>query len=130
MLWFGHLSDDPVRHEHGFLHQSPEDLAAPGGRQVGGLVAIGSIRAADLRGKAACKLEEGGFLMRAENHSSAWALAITTFVAVAAALFITYGIGAVLIATVVVLLVVSYFVHRYMDADLPDHYSRHGDRMD
>jgi hypothetical protein len=68
--------------------------------------------------------------MRADNHTFAWALAITTFVVVAVALFITYGIGVVLIAAVVVLLVVSYLVHRYMDADLPNHYSRHGDRMD
>ena len=68
--------------------------------------------------------------MRTHNHSSAWALAIAMFAVVAAALFITYGIGAVLIATVVVLLVVSYVVQRDVDADLPNGYPRHGDRMD
>jgi hypothetical protein len=68
--------------------------------------------------------------MRTHNHSSAWALAIPMFAVVAAALFITYGIGAVLIATVVVLLVVSYVVQRDVDADLPNGYPRHGDRMD
>ena len=68
--------------------------------------------------------------MRNGNHASAWALAIATFVVMAAALFITYGIGAVLIATVVVLLVVSYMVHRTMDVDPLDDYSRHANRTD
>ena len=68
--------------------------------------------------------------MLVHNHSSAWALAIIVLGAMAAALLITYGIGAVLIATLVVLLVVSYVVHRNMDADLRNEYPRHGDRMD
>jgi hypothetical protein len=57
-------------------------------------------------------------------------MAITIFAAVAAALYITFGVGAVLIATAVALLVVSYVVRRSMDADLPNDYARHGDRMD
>jgi len=68
--------------------------------------------------------------MRDHNRLSAWALAITTFIVVVAGLFITYGIGALLIATGVVLPVVSYMVHRNMDADLLDDYSHHANRTD
>jgi hypothetical protein len=99
-------------------------------QQVDGIAAIGSIRAADFRWRTYPQAEEGRFLMRDHNRLSAWALAITTFIVVVAGLFITYGIGALLIATGVVLPVVSYMVHRNMDADLLDDYSHHANRTD
>jgi hypothetical protein len=58
------------------------------------------------------------------------ALAVGVFLAVAVSLFVTYGIGGVLVLAVAVLFVGSRLADRYVAAHLDGRYPRHGDRMD
>lgn len=60
----------------------------------------------------------------------ALALAIGAIFALAFSLFITYGIGGVLILALASLLAGNYLAHRYVATHLGEHYPRHGDHMD
>jgi hypothetical protein len=64
------------------------------------------------------------------RRSSVLAIAVRTYLALAVILFVTYGIDAVAILTVITVLGASYFARRHMDTSLGEHYERHGDRMD
>jgi hypothetical protein len=69
-------------------------------------------------------------LMNFRNHSSIVALAIFAVVLLATALFLTGGIGELLVLAVGTLLVTNYLVHRHEYLYPADQHPRHGDRMD
>ena len=64
------------------------------------------------------------------QQPSALALTTATIITLAVILFITHGIGGVLVVGVVGLLAASYLAHRYMNTHLGGRYPRHGDHMD
>ena len=68
--------------------------------------------------------------MRAWQQPHALALAIGVILALAFSLFITYGIGGVLVLGLASLLVGNYLAHRYVTTHLGEYYPRHGDHMD
>jgi hypothetical protein len=68
--------------------------------------------------------------MRAWQQPHALTLAIGAILALAFSLFITYGIGGVLVLGLAGLLVGNHLAHRYVVTHLGEHYPRHGDHMD
>ncbi len=68
--------------------------------------------------------------MRAWQQPHALAVAVGAILALTFSLFITYGIGGVLVLVLTTLLVGNYLAHRYVVAHLGESYPRHGDHMD
>jgi hypothetical protein len=68
--------------------------------------------------------------MRAWQQPHALAVAVGAILALALTLFITYGIGGVLLLVLTTLLVGNYLAHRYVVTNLGGSYPRHGDHMD
>ncbi len=68
--------------------------------------------------------------MRAWHQPWALALTIGAILAVAAVVFINYGIGGVLVLGLAGLLVGNYLAYRHVAARLGEYYPRHGDHMD
>jgi hypothetical protein len=68
--------------------------------------------------------------MRGLQRPSAIVAAAGVFLAVAIGVYVTYGVGGLLVLALAGPLVGSYVVNRHVAIPLDGHYPRHGDRMD
>jgi hypothetical protein len=105
------------------LHEAPTGLR---GGPVG-VAPLGSADAAEGQTLGDTMKEEP---MRAWQQPHALALTIGAILALALSLFITYGIGGVLVLGLASLLGGNYLAHRYVATHLAGHYPRHGEHMD